>query len=680
MELILTICCSIEAIIICLLIFLILRSNRRSASIISKAELIKKRHIDIEDIDTTGVSDNYQLAMSDAINSIKNNMQTFLESSKENVAVLSDAIDVLSDGAKQNKEGSILINDNLKQVSDKVNQQLKLVGECQELIEENSNDLSEIDSAAKDINTRLEETVKDCKSGIYGLEICEANLDKVARDLDRSNEILKDFTDRIDEVNKIGAFILEISESLNLLSLNASIEAARAGDAGKGFTVVASEMNTMAQKTSESMVSINDILESIVKSSEEVGSCIKDSVDVFNESVKEFDSVSDSFRAIDRQSTSINNMMSDIFKKIEHINGNAKITRDRSIAAYAASEHIVNITGEISDISTNASEVSSKMNDNVGSLSVMLSGLKKLLKQYRTSVEPAGPCTSKKIKIGIFCMLDNPFWIGVRKGIVYAKNELETLGAEIRFCGYRNWDEVTMKDDFEVMMKEGFDGFICPGFMARHEDLMETAKNAGKKVFVFNCDSMDPNVRHAVFEPDTYMSGTVAAKEMVKALKNKGSVIVLAGEGRISTNKTRCESFVNYIEKSTNLKISEIIQIDNLIEEDAYLKAKEAIKKYPEVKGIYITTGTPLGAARAIEDSGKQIVLVSFDHSKAIFDYIRKGIIYASIGQDPFGQGYDPIVYMYNELLTGKKIVSENMKCRLNVVDANTVDSLVELI
>ena len=59
MELILTICCSIEAIIICLLIFLILRSNRRSASIISKAELIKKRHIDIEDIDTTGVSDNY---------------------------------------------------------------------------------------------------------------------------------------------------------------------------------------------------------------------------------------------------------------------------------------------------------------------------------------------------------------------------------------------------------------------------------------------------------------------------------------------------------------------------------------------------------------------------------------------------------------------------------------------
>ena len=679
MELYLIICCSIEAIVIFLLIFLILRSNRKSKSIIKQADLIKKRHIDIEDLDTAGASNHYQLAMSDAINSIKNNMQTFLESSKENVAVLSDAIDVLSDGAKQNKEGSILINKNLKQVSEKVNQQLSLVGECQELIEENANDLSEIDTAAKDINTSLVETVKDCKSGISGLELCEANLDKVAKNLDRSNEILKEFSGRIEEVNQIGAFILEISESLNLLSLNASIEAARAGEAGKGFTVVASEMNGMAQKTSESMVSINDILESIVKSSEEVGNCIKDSVEVFNESVKEFDSVSDSFRAIDRQSAGISNMMGDIFNKIEHINENSKITRARSSAAYAASEHIVDKTAEISEVSKKASDISTTMNDNVVSLSNMLSGLKKLLKQYKTSVEPVGPCTSKKIKIGIFCMLDNDFWIGVRRGIVYAKNELEALGAEIRFCGYPNWNVVTMKEDFDNMMREGFDGFLCPGFMARHEDLMETAKNAGKKVFVFNCDSMDPSVRHAVFEPDTYMSGTLAAKEMVKALNNNGSVIVLAGEMNVSTNKTRCESFVNYIEKSTKLKVAEVVAIENLGEENSYSSALEAIKKYPDAKGMYITTGTPLGAARAIEDSGKRIKLVSFDHSKAIFDYIRKGIIYAAIGQDPFGQGYDPIVYMYNELLTGKKLVSENMKCRLNVVDSNNVDSLVEL-
>ena len=679
MELYLIICCSIEAIVIFLLIFLIFRSNRKSKSIIKQADLIKKRHIDIEDLDTAGASNHYQLAMSDAINSIKNNMQTFLESSKENVAVLSDAIDVLSDGAKQNKEGSILINKNLKQVSEKVNQQLSLVGECQELIEENANDLSEIDTAAKDINTSLVETVKDCKSGISGLELCEANLDKVAKNLDRSNEILKEFSGRIEEVNQIGAFILEISESLNLLSLNASIEAARAGEAGKGFTVVASEMNGMAQKTSESMVSINDILESIVKSSEEVGNCIKDSVEVFNESVKEFDSVSDSFRAIDRQSAGISNMMGDIFNKIEHINENSKITRARSSAAYAASEHIVDKTAEISEVSKKASDISTTMNDNVVSLSNMLSGLKKLLKQYKTSVEPVGPCTSKKIKIGIFCMLDNDFWIGVRRGIVYAKNELEALGAEIRFCGYPNWNVVTMKEDFDTMMREGFDGFLCPGFMARHEDLMETAKNAGKKVFVFNCDSMDPNVRHAVFEPDTYMSGTLAAKEMVKALNNNGSVIVLAGEMNVSTNKTRCESFVNYIEKSTKLKVAEVVAIENLGEENSYSSALEAIKKYPDAKGMYITTGTPLGAARAIEDSGKRIKLVSFDHSKAIFDYIRKGIIYAAIGQDPFGQGYDPIVYMYNELLTGKKLVSENMKCRLNVVDSNNVDSLVEL-
>lgn len=56
---------------------------------------------------------------------------------------------------------------------------------------------------------------------------------------------------------------------------------------------------------------------------------------------------------------------------------------------------------------------------------------------------------------------------------------------------------------------------------------------------------------------------------------------------------------------------------------------------------------------------------------------IKKGIISAAIGQDPFGQGHDPIVWMFNSIVTGKPLPSDNMKCRANVVDKNNVDSLV---
>ena len=94
---------------------------------------------------------------------------------------------------------------------------------------------------------------------------------------------------------------------------------------------------------------------------------------------------------------------------------------------------------------------------------------------------------------------------------------------------------------------------------------------------------------------------------------------------------------------------------------------------------MYITNGTPLPVARAIEESGRKIKLVMFDHSQKIFEYIKKGIIVAAIGQDPFGQGHDPIIWMYNSIVTGEQLPNEIMKCRSNVVDHNNVDSLIEV-
>ena len=669
----------LETLVIGVLLWLLFKANRYTGRFIKKAQLLKERCIDFDDIDVADLNVPTQKVLAEAVNSVKNNMQTFLEATKENVVILSDAIDIINDNADKNRMGSRKIADSLSVVVEKVEEQLETVRSNLALVEDNATKITAIDESAKEIGERLNETVNDCSSGLESIIRCEKNMNSVSEKLAESEQILLDFSSRIHEINEIGAFITEISDSLELLALNASIEAARAGEAGKGFVVVAGEVSKMADKTSESISNINHILESIISSSEAVKEGIQESVEVFAKSSRDFDQVSTSFRSIDKQSAHINDMMKDIYLKIEDITSNSKESRIQADRAFRASEKMAVGTQDIAKVSDDTASASLKMSENIESLDTMLSGIKNLLSQYQTSVVPVKDRPSKKVKIGIYCILDNDFWHAVRRGIIYAKNELEAIGAEVRYIPFENWDMVAdLPAEFKKMQDEDFDGYICPGFMTDRGADLNHARALGKKVFVFNCDSPDTGCRDAVFQPDTFDAGITAAKEMGKALENDGRIIILCGNEDILVNKVRKEGFLSQISGMKGMKVLDTVYIEDN-EDDTYAKAVEAINRYPDANGIYITTGTPLAAARAIEESNRRISLIVFDHSQEIFKYIRKGIIKAAIGQDPFGQGHDPIIYMYNCIVTGEPLPSTNMKCRVNVVNGDNVNTLIEM-
>lgn len=641
-----------------------------------QAELLAHGELNISDIMPEKARGLEILAR--AFNDMKSNLLSFIELTKTNIITISDAIDNVSKSMDNSYLGNEQIATSMGNVAEKAQEQSKLMGDTMAKIDEVGNRIENITSSIEEVEKSVEKTVHATTAGVHHLDEYYEQVNIISDNLNNTSEYIKKLNEDITQIDQIGKFIIQISEQLKLLGLNASVEAAKAGESGKGFSVVAHEMNLLSTATKESIGQINNILKNIDRSSSFVSNSIDNCVESYGTSKEIFKSIKESFEIINNSASLLEMDMKKVYGDVSLINTSTHDINQKSLLLYQASEEISNKTQEVAAVTEEELAELEEINNYTSSLQTMLTGIENLVKKFRTSVVPVETDSPKQLRITFIGPLDHEFWYGVRQGVLYAKKVLAERNIVIDYLGFKQDVGQQIKKAAREAVENGSNGIIAPGFDPDLIPLMETASRKGIPFMLYNCDYPEKTKRVSYFGPDVNSSGTLAARLMVKALDSKGDVLILTGGLDAFVHRTRRDTILAELKKNRGIKIFGEAQCADSFDQ-TYITTKDFLRQNSNIRGIFVTGGSMAAAAKAVEELGfiGKTFVVCFDYNKEIYEYIRKGIIAAAIGQDPFGQGHDPIIYLYNMLVTGQKPENEIIWTRLEVVDKNNVDDLL---
>lgn len=635
-----------------ILMVLILRFFKSVRLIDDQAIQLSQGNLNISDIMTDKTKGLEILTF--AFNDMKRNLLSFIEATKSNVIILSDAVDKVTKSLDMSYKGNEQIAASIATVAEKAQEQLKIVKDTLKGIEDVTLGTERITATLANIEGFVENTVKITDEGSEHLDKYNEQMDVITTNLNETANFIETLNAHLAEIDQVGGLIISITEQLKLLSLNSAVEAARAGEAGKGFAVVSQEMNKLSAATRDSVAQINKLLSDIMSSNAKVSESIHNVSESFDISKTIFGSVKESFYTINKNANILNEDMKKVYEDALMINDNAKNISDHGKILHDASNEISSVTQDVASVTEEELAENEEINNQALSLQNMLSSIEALLRRYKTSVIPVKQVSPKRLKLVMMSPLDHPFWKTVRQGALYAQTELKTKNVDIEYIGFEKTDH-RFNETLNQKIDEGCDGLILPGFVSDIDKCILRANQKGIPVMAFNCDFPAGTKRLSYFGPNVHAAGTTVGELLVKGIDGEGQVAIFRGDYTTTINQIRCSCVKKVLAKHKKIKI--VTEIDDVITNDTvYEKMKELLNYYPDLSGVIIISGGAPGAAKAIEELGRvgKVKLICFDYDDEIIELIKKGIVYAAMGQDPFGQGHDPIIYMYNYLVANQ--------------------------
>jgi methyl-accepting chemotaxis protein len=287
----------------------------------------------------------------------------FIESTQSMITVIKENAVSMHGVSSQTNERTTAMSESLHRQSSAVEQIVTAV--------------TEMASAANEVAHTCVRTAEISEQGLSathnGKQVIArstAGVNELGATLQASSKVIRELERETVSINNILSTIQQIAEQTNLLALNAAIEAARAGEQGRGFAVVADEVRNLAKRTQDSTGEINTIINLLVSRITEVTVSMDRSLSESTKAIERAGEVMGAFENIEGAVQMIRDMTTQI----------ATATEEQHLVTEEINRNVVAINDAVSQVSGQATEVERYSHEQ----RELSSALKQLVGRFRT--------------------------------------------------------------------------------------------------------------------------------------------------------------------------------------------------------------------------------------------------------------------------------------------------------
>ena len=316
-------------------------------------------------------------------NKMIDSLQTLIRHVSDQSNTLAASSAELTASTEENQKATNQIVESIQQLANGAEQQSAAVTNSSIATNEMQQNIQMISSIAENALNKARQTIQEVQVGDRTIQQAINQMQSISETVKSIEVAILNLGKRSNEIGQIVEAIKQIADQTNLLALNAAIEAARAGEAGKGFAVVADEVRTLAEQSATATKQIaeiiskirfetNDAVEKMATGTEEVGKGIL----VMNEAGQKFVTIQENVMEVTNEIKEVSTTTTNMSKQ-------SLLVSDATQAVQSLTNHtlegIQNISASTEEQLASMEEISASADE----LAIMADSLQQTIKKFK---------------------------------------------------------------------------------------------------------------------------------------------------------------------------------------------------------------------------------------------------------------------------------------------------------